>query len=64
MNLNYNYLFDNDYYIDFDYGHDYDADADSMSASPGFHFWLLSGSRAQQGYMRSSITDLWKFFGF
>ena len=48
MNLNYNYLFDNDYYIDFDYDHDYDADADSMSASPGFHFWLLSGSRAHR----------------
>ena len=35
-----------------------------MSASPGFHFWLLSGSRAQQGYMRSPITELWKFLGF
>ena len=24
----------------------------------------LSGSRAQQGYMRSPITELWKFLGF
>ena len=35
-----------------------------MSASPGFHFWPLSGSRAQQGYMRSPITELRKFLGF
>ena len=59
MIVNYNYLFDNDdYYVDFDYDNDYDADVDAMLASLGFHLWPLSGSRAQQGYMRSPITEL------
>ena len=31
---------------------------------PWLSFWLLSGSRAPQGYMRSPITELWKFLGF
>ena len=59
MIVNYNYLFDNDdYYVDFDYDNDYDANVHAMLASLGFHLWPLGGSRAQQGYMRSPITEL------
>ena len=35
-----------------------------MSASPGFHFWLLSGSRAHRDTCVPPITELWKFLGF
>ena len=55
MNLNYNYLFDMIMMMMW---------CRFMSASPGFHFWLLSGSRAHRDTCVPPITELWKFLGF